>query len=269
MLTITGFDLGKIFEWYSTLRFDQTLDVHLGFPKSNVAIPKKILNPNYVGLSDTDLGAAYYLFPNNARERSILRNVVGQPTSWLSKDSTPEAMVLTTDEKNAASPTSFIHAHTDYTPWQQTGVPSADIFLYELPASISNDFKKMILRHGFIHNFAHTVFQPAAYLDDYMLKFPDGKTMSGLDAIAEFTRLAEKHDPISQYSAVHRPEGREFKSSNLNYDTILALNEEFSECVAAYFMGFTFCDDRKGKDPFEDRPKVAKFITDFLDAKLV
>lgn len=269
MSTITGFDLGKIYEWYNAHLFDETHDRIVEFPKGIVEIPKHIVNPQKVGLSSMDLAAAYYLFPEGARERSILRNIIGQPTSWISKDSTPEAMILTTDEENAASPTSYVHANTDYTSWQETGVPAADIFLYKLPETMPNEFRKMILRQGFIHNFAHTIFQPAAYIDNYLLEFPDGKTITGIDAIAEFTRVAENHDPISDYSAIHRPQGRKFESSNPNYNPILAVNEEFSECVAAYFMGFTLCDNRKGEYPFKDRYGVGKFVSDFLDAKRV
>jgi hypothetical protein len=268
MVTVTGFDLGKLFEWYA--QQSTAVDVTpFAFPKGLVPIPKTIESRRLIELSELDLGATYFIFPEAARDRSILRNIMGQPITWFAKESTPEAMVLTTDEENAATPGSYIHAQTDYTPWIETGLPTADIFLYQLPNTYPSAFKKTILRHGFIHNFAHTVFQPAAYIDDYMLEFPRGELVSGLDAVAEFTRLAEQHDPISQYSAVHRPNGRKFESSHPNYNPVLAVSEEFSESVAAYFMGFTLGTDSIQRYALEDRPELEKFIGDFLGAKRV
>jgi len=73
-----------------------------------------IENQNLIGLSSTEIAGLFYLFPENARNRSILRKVIGQPPSWFHRDSTREKPIPTTNQEEALSPTAIVPACIDY-----------------------------------------------------------------------------------------------------------------------------------------------------------
>jgi len=258
----SGFEMKETLEWY------QTSGIRLAFHPTYRTLPVSIESQGLIGLNSQELGVLYYLFPDKARERSILRKIVGQPTNWFHQNSTPELPLPTTDVAKALSPTALIPSYIDYTPWKELKVPTADIWLYQLPANIPPEVRKIILSEGFIHEVGHSIVQPAMYISDYKLKFPDGKQMDGLEAMLHFAELAEQHPPISHYAATYRGKENKFEGNPNEIKT--AISEELCESIAAYFLGFAYCGENyRSKNPFADRPEIKTFVCDFLAAERI
>ncbi len=260
----SGLDMRKTLEWYNTSgnRLVRSNDKHLPYPVENQGL---------IELSGSELGGLFYMFPERARKRSILRKVVGQPASWFHRDSTSEQPVSTTSRADALSPTAIIPSYIDYTPWGELKVPTADVWLYEIPHDAApEDVRKIVLSEGFIHEIGHSIVQPALYVDDHTLRFPDGRLINGLEAMLRFAELAEQYPPISHYASTYRGRNNKFESDKPDYNVRTAISEEMCETVAAHLLGFAYCgEDSRGRDPFSDRPEVRSFITDFLNAELV
>jgi hypothetical protein len=260
----SGLDMEKTLEWYKSSGVELP-----PIPEKDFTYPLE--NKEFIELSDQELGGLFSLFPESARSRSILRKVVGQPTTWFHRDSTSEQPQPTTNEADALSPTAIVPSYIDYTPWGELKVPTADIWLYQTSQNVvPENVRKIILSEGFVHEVGHSIVQSALYIDDYTLRFPDGKLVNGLDAILHFAELAEQHPPISHYASTYRGINNKFESDKPNYNVQTAISEEMCETIAAYLLGFAYCgDDSRGKNPFADRPKVKIFIRDFLNAELV
>lgn len=224
-----------------------------------------------IGLSERELGGLLSLFPDNARKRSILRVVVGQPAAWFHQDSTSEQPKITTNPAEALSETAIVPSYIDYTPWNELRVPTADIWLFKIPqTAVSPKVKKLVLAEGFVHEIGHSIVQPALYVRDHTLKFPDGKIVNGLEAMLHFAELAEQHSPISHYASTYRGPNNKFESDKPNYNVKTAISEEMCETIAAHLLGFAYCgNDSRGKNPFADRPEVRDFVRGFLNAELV
>jgi len=261
----SGLDMEKTIEWYTS----SGVRLPLNSTDKNLAYP--IENRDLIELSDGELGGLFYLFPENARNRSILRKVVGQPATWFHRDSTSEQPIPTTSQEDALSPTAIVPSYTDPAPWGELKVPTADIWLYQIQENVaSENVRRIILSEGFIHEIGHTIVQPALYVKEYTLKFPDGSLVNGLEAMLQFAELSEQHPSISHYASTYRGNNNKFESNNPKYNVKTAISEELCEAIAAYFLGFAFCgDDSRGKSPFADRPEVRNFVGDFLDAELV
>jgi hypothetical protein len=260
---ILGLDMKETLEWYETSGVE--------LPQVSADLPYPVENQNLIELSDRELGGLLSLFPKNAHDRSILRKIVGQHATWFHKDSTSEQPIPTTNQDEALSPTAIVPSYIDYTPWGELKTPTADIWLYQIPQNeVPENVRKIILSEGFVHEVGHSIVQPALYIDDYTLKFPDEKLVNGLEAILHFAELAEQHLPISHYSSTYRGPNNKFESDKPNYNVQTAISEEMCEAIAAYLLGFAYCgDDSRGKNPFADRPEVKNFIRDFLNAELI
>lgn len=259
---VLGLDMRETLEWYkaTTLRL----------PKVLAALLHPIEDPHLIELSAQELGGLFSLFPENAQKRSILRKVIGKPATWFHKNSTSEQPIPTTEPAEALSSTAIIPSYVDYTPWKELRTPTADIWLYQIPQTIPEPVRKIILTEGFIHEVGHTIVNSALYVNDYTLKFPNEKLVNGLEAILHFAELAEKYPPISHYASTYRGPQNKFESVNPNYKVQTAVSEELCETIAAYFLEFAYCgDDARGKEPFKDRPEVKAFVKDFLNAELV
>jgi hypothetical protein len=261
---ISGFDMRKTLEWYNNSEIEIP-------PSSGMDFSYPIENQELIELSAREMGDLFALFPENARKRSILRKIVGQPSKWFHRDSTSEHPITTTNESEAISATAVVPSYIDYTPWNELKVPTADIWLNKIPEdSASEKVRSIVLAEGFVHEIAHSIVQPALYVVDYDLKFPDGEIVNGLDAMLRFTELAEQHPPISHYASTYRGLNNKFESDNPNYNVKTAISEEMCETIAAHLLGFAYCgDDLRGKDPFADRPEIKDFIEDFLNAELI
>jgi hypothetical protein len=260
-----GLDMIDTLRWYSTL------EVKLPVIQTTSSLPYSIDNPELIELSRQELNSLYNLYPKNAQDRSILRRIIGQPSSWFHQDSTDQKPLPTIHQSMAISTTSIIPSYIDYTPWGELKVPTADIWLYQLPQEIKNTkVRKIVLAEGFLHEFGHSIVQPALYVKNHTLRFPDGKLMNGLESMLEFAQLAENHPPISHYASTYRGPDNKFKSVNPEYNIMTAISEEMCETLAAYFLGFAFCNDpHRRESPFADRPEIINFVKNFLEAELV
>lgn len=258
----SGFDMERTIDWY--IRSGVSLPDLL----YNKPFNFQIENDSNVLLSREELGGLLHLFHQNARARSILRKVVGKPATWFHKDSTGKNPKPTTNPEDALSPTAIIPSYIDYDTWVKTKVPSADIHLYALPENIQPQVRRIIAAEGFVHEVAHSIFQPALYSENYKLLLPDERIVDGFDAMLQFAKLAEHHPPISHYASTYREPDNKFPSESQKMNT--AISEEMAETVAAYILGFAFCgDDNKGKNPFRDRPQIHDLVGKLLRAQLV
>ena len=263
----SGFDMGKTIEWYLSSR------PVLPVIRTDSDLPHPIENQHLIGLSAGELGGLWNLFPEQARARSIMRKVVGQPATWFHRDSASGKPVPTTSIAEALSPTAIIPSYTDYGPWRESGTPAADVWLYEIPAAAAPPYvRRLILAEGFIHEVGHTLVQLALYADGHALQFRR-RHVAGLDALCSFAKLAERHPPVSHYSSAYRRAENRFAGDGLDQTRKTAISEELCEAIAAHVLGFAYCgDDVWGRDhfnPFGDRPEIEDFVRDFLQAELV
>jgi hypothetical protein len=260
----SGLDMKETLEWYRQSKPEIP-------PIQETTFPYPIEKKKLIELSDKELGGLLSLFPENARRRSILRKVVGQPITWFHRDSTGKKQIPTTNPADALSPTAIIPSYANTEPWTRQ-VPAADVWLYQIPQNAvpEEDIRRLVLAQGFIHEVGHTIIYPSLYIKDNTLKFPDGKIINGLEAVLHFAELAEQHPPISQYASTFRGDNNKFESSDPEYDVKVAINEELAETIAAHLCGFAYCsDDVRGKNPFADRPEIKAFVRNFLNAELI
>ena len=259
-----GLDMKKTLNWYKSSKVEMP-----SIPERDFHYPLE--NQELIELTKRELGGLLALFPENARKRSILRKVIGQPSTWFHRDSTSGQPKPTTNEKEAMSQTAIVPSYIDYTPWGELKVPTADIWLYKIPQNAASEkVRRIVLAEGFVHEIGHSIVQPALYVEDYTLKFPDGRIVNGLEAMLQFAELAEQHPPISHYASTYRGPGNKFESNNPNYNAETAISEEMCETIAAYLLGFAYCgNNSRGKNPFLDRPEVRNFVRDFLNAELI
>jgi hypothetical protein len=260
----SGLDMRETLDWYRNSGVEMP-----SIPEMDFSHP--VENQELIELSEREMGGLFALFPENARNRSILRKVVGQSPTWFHRDSTSEQPKPTTNEAEAMSPTAIVPSYIDYTPWDELKVPTADIWLYKIPQNAASEkVRRLVLAEGFVHEIGHSIVQPALYVENHSLKFPNGKIVNGLKAMLHFAELAEKHPPISHYASTYRGSNNKFESDNPNYNVKTAISEEMCETIAAHLLGFAYCgDNSRGKNPFADRPEVRDFVRDFLNAELI
>ncbi len=224
-----------------------------------------------------DLLALWWTFPHSARERSVLRQIVGKPSAWFHRDSLVSEVgpIKTENPKEALSPTAIIPSYCDYSRWQKTGQPTCDIHLFDIHylTCPTNTVRRIIYAEGFIHEVAHSIIAPAFYNDgDYLLHLPNGKTLNGTVVGNDwlktvFGATAEKHTPISHYAGAYRNRNGTFKLND-NGSAATAIIEEMAESIAAFLLRFVFCNEKRRRlDPFRDRPEVWQMVSDFLHAR--
>ena len=195
---MTGFEMGPTLAWYE--RAGVSLPCI-----SKQPLPFPIENTQCIQLDANVLGGLFDLFPASARKRSILRKVVGQPTTWFRHDSLDGQITTTTKVDDALTPTSFVPSYCDYSPWRELKRPTADVWLYKMPQTVPEHQRTIVLAEGFLHEIGHTLAQPALYVDDYALRLgSSGRVVNGLEFVIEFANLAEKHPPISHYASEYR-----------------------------------------------------------------
>ena len=263
---ISGLDMKPTIHWYEANKYQ--LLQHLPKPL-NEPIPYEIENPDNIQLSKGYLSGLISLFPQNAKERSILRKIVGQPETWFHKDSTQQQQIPTTTIDDALSPTAIIPGFT-YPDWSNKEDPKADIWLYKISdTACSPEVRKIILSESFIHEgLGHTLVLPITHGDEFELTLPYGKNVVSFDYLMEFVDMAEQHMPISHYASTYRDKDNKFPSDADTY--LKAIGEELSETISAYLLGFAFGnDEQRSMNPFADRPEIKKFVEDFLNAELV
>lgn len=207
------------------------------------------------------------LLPEAARERTIAKKVIFTEPFWFHRDSTIDNMIETSNKCEAISPTAIVPSKISYDSWTITGVPSADIIIRAIePDAASDRARKIIWAEGLVHELAHSISQTAAPVEGYQLALPNGRVAYGDDLFLEFANLAENHAPISHYSSFLRDKDNKFNGAQ----AARAISEELAETIAAYQLGFAFCGDgSRSLNPFNDRPEVKEFISNFLNARLV
>ncbi len=268
---VSGLDMGPTIEWYEREKpisesAMSSSAICLGFPYIIKGQEHIHLDPK----KDMNLPLLYYTFPENARKRSVITQVTGKPSLWFHRDSIPEAPIPTNDVTEAISPTAIIPSYANMGTWLQTGVPSIEIELYEIPENIASPYAREVIHaEGFVHELAHTIVNPAVFLADEKLKIP-GRVVNAQDyVLGEFVEMAERHLPVSHYAAFYRNGDGTFVEDP-RFGTRVAVSEELCETIAAYLLGFAYCgDDERGKRPFEDRPEIQLFVDSFLNAEQV
>ncbi len=260
----SGLDMKKTLDWYggSKIEMPQVPEIDLPCP---------IENKDLIELSEKELGGLFSMFPENARNRSIMKKVIGKPSAWFHKNSTNKQPQETHNQIEALSPTAIVPSYIDYNKEDETKELTANVYLYKIPKDIvSEKIRKIVLAQGFIHEIGHSIVQPLLYEKNHTLKFPNGKKINGYEAMMHFAKLAEQHPPISDYSSTYRGDNNKFESNDPDYNKKIPISEEMSEALTADVLGFTYCNDEsRRKNPFADRPEIKKFIQDFLNAELL
>lgn len=256
-----GLDMGPTIKWYET----QSAELACHLPPSGFQISylEMVRGKEFLNLQMTDLAGLLALFPQAARDRSFLTQIEGRPSLWFHRDSPTNGPKPTPERAEALSPTAIIPSYTDY-----SGLPNFVIHLYEIPEeACTAAVRRIIHAQGFVHEYAHTIIAPALYTQElYRLQMPNGRIGGGRECIARFAEAAERHSPISHYAAAYRNAEGNFKEDK--YHT--PWNEELAECITAYLLGFVFCEDADRRfRPFADRPKVRRWVEEFLTAARV
>lgn len=264
---LAGFDMKKTLNWYKANQ-----DVLLGRlprPRTNGKRDFSLACRENIQLELGMIKALIDLFPAAARQRSILTKIVGQPSAWFKKGMTSVKPETTNDLSEALSLTAIVPAKTDYAGWKP-GSPVCEIWLYEISDWVClPQVREIVLAQSLVREFAHSIITPVVYLLDYNLQI--GQTRrNGQDVILQFIELAEKVPPISHYASAYRDKHNTFKVVGSNRDSGVAIGEELAESIAAYLLGFVFCDDKERRmDPLADRPQIKKFVEDFLAAERI
>lgn len=272
--SLSGLDMAETLRWYEdnyAMLFDKIPHPDHVHPTERLPFPLrgvKYLQP------DRKMLLAYWMrFPQQARERSVLRRIVGRPATWFHSCSlSPEVGPTPTEKaKDALTPTAVIPSYCDYSCWQRTGRPSCDVHLFYIHTqTVPSTVRHIVHAEGFIHEVAHSIIAPALYnTGDYLLCLPDDKgTVGSNDWLKNvFGKAAEKHSLISHYAGAYRNRDGTFKQKD-DGSTATAVSEEMAECVAAFLLGFVFCHEKRRRlDPFRDRPEVWQMVSDFLHAK--
>lgn len=214
-----------------------------------------------------DIGEFLKLLPEQARERAILRNVSFAGPMWFDKETSNYHLATAIDKNNAISPTAFAPSYTHFTDIKNPAVSLADISMFRIePDAVSARARRVIEKWCMLHELGHTLVFPANYVEGYSLQMPDGKVVHGADLMFEFASIAENHAPITRYSSFYREKDNKFGGPFI----ATGIDEELCESIAAHQMGFAFCGDEfRSFNPFNDRPEVKEFVSNFLNARVV
>ncbi len=278
--TISGLDMAPTIGWYA--EHQDHLMAHIRqLARFTGAIPTGgVIHgcPTRVGVDehlpqDFAISIPGFLsaFPDTARSRSIARTVQGGPSLWFHKDSLTEGPRPTPNRDEALSDTAIIPSYIAYDR-DPEGHLFADINLYAIPDAdgITDEVRTIILAQGLLHEYAHSIAISLVYEEDYKLQL-GSTTMDGPQVLETFATLTGGMDPMSHYSSVYRTDGGGYPSQDEDLNEWrVAVEEELVESIAAYLLGFVFCDrEQRRMDPFEDRPAVRDFVEMFLAAHRV
>ncbi len=255
-------DMASTLEWYRQNK-EELLSLLPEPGTSMPSVPLKNLEHFYV--SPFEMQSLIELFPDSARSRSYLDSIEGNVRFYFHKDSTPENILPTVNVVDAISPTAFVPGYTETRRNRATGEFYGIIKIYEIPTDDDIDLKKIVQTQAFVHEFAHTIIHPIKFSDSYYLKLPDGEVVEGGLLLDRFKSLMDQSTPFSFYSK----SGRDAAINN-EKEKITAVDEELSEAISAYLLGFIFSEnvDRR-MDPFMDRPVIREFVRNFLLAERV
>lgn len=260
--TTDGFNLGPVLNWLEANK--QKVAKKLCWLEHPEGGDYRLAHsPEHLQLTSKEIGDTILRFPLAARKRSVLSRILGMPPTWFAAGTIPEDIHVTTDRNQAMSPTAIVPGKTDTIVWDGTS-KEQEIKLYEIPG-VPLVIAKYMLVHTLMHEFAHTLLNPICYNNDpYVLEVQGATGYEGFALLMMFAEEASSHPAISHYSAAYRPipdpDDKRF---------IARAGEELCESVAAYLMGFIYCDDEvRCWDPFADRPVVKLYVEHFLNGEL-
>lgn len=281
----SGLDMAPTLRWYGEqwqILMEKLDDDSIRVSPNGEKMPFPLRGTRHLQMSKNEMTALWLRFPEPARNRSVLRRIVGKPAAWFHHASLASEVgpIPTEDPKDALAPTAIIPSYCDYRRWRKNR-PSCDIHLFYIhPLTCDEAVRYIVHVEGFVHEVAHSIIAPALYIDNYRLIMPNGQSINGRVWLLDvFGRAAEKHLPISHYAGVYRRRDGTFKLDRRD-SRATAVSEEMAECIAAYLLDFVFCPRRRitcghlylfnyGRrfSPFNDRPEVRQMVSDFLDAE--
>lgn len=260
---LAGFDLGPVLDWLEANR--DTVKSRLSWLSApNGSFHVNAEGVEYLQLSSLEISNIIHRFPEAARERSTLRQIKGMPLTWFRNDSTVNNPKTTEDSSKALGPRTLVPGHNNPLVWTSEH-KTEEIQLYHLgPTPL--DIAKYMATHAFIHEYAHTILNPLWYNmgEGYTIRLPDGEEIDGPTFMIKFAVEASVYPGISHYANTYRP----FPTSPQDVKFKINVGEEFCESVAAFMLGYIYCDDNPDRclDPFKDRPMIKKLVEDFLNA---
>jgi len=255
----SGFDLKPTIDWYK-----KNKDILLArLPTqghSNIFPVTRNAEPD---ISEAEIAGLIGLFPQQARDRSILQDIIIMPSTWFHRDSTSDKPIPTQDVREAINTTSIAPSYIDYKDWL------GKIVLFKLPRRQvrDSDIRKIIASEGLVHEVAHSIAVEPMYRNEYSMIFPGNSVVQGEDFVKNFVDSTEPLPPISHYSSLFRYKNGKFKGKCPS--TIYrSISEELAESITAYLLGFAYSgDNERSLDPFKDRPEVKRLMHDFLHAR--
>ncbi len=266
---LSGLDMAETLLFYEEHQ-DRLLGMIPASAPRDERLPFPLRHTKFLQLDRHTLLALWFLFPEEARNRSVLRRVEGRPAAWFHAGSMGEAGPFKTENPaEALSPTAIIPSYCDYNRWLADR-PTCDIRLHYIhPLTCPPAVRHIILAEGFVHEVAHSIIAPALYSNWYRMQLPTkGKIAPNCCNWLKFVlgRAAERKSAISHYASTYRDEDGRFKHDKIN-NTSTAVSEEIAECVTAFLLGFVFCrEHRRRFNPFCDRPEVKQLVRNFLYA---
>ncbi len=260
---LAGFDLGPVLNWLTTNR-DRVAEKLNWLARADGMMGIEITGQKHLQLSPEEIVETIDMFPHESHLRSELKRINGMPPTWFARGTTVENILVTDDTSEALTPTAIIPGYTAVDKW--TDVHKVlTINLYTIPG-VDPLIAKYMLVHALIHEYTHTLLMPMLYNgnEPYILEAPGKVQYQNAALLQLFGLEAAKHPPISHYAAAYRP----FPDDLADVQFIRRASEEFCESVAAYMMGYIYCDDpERCWNPLVDRPLVKLFIENFLHGK--
>ena len=270
---ISGLDMGPTIAWYHNNQGALEGRIRDLFRANEGNMPATF--PDMEGLDEDTVRlvrGVLSLFPESARNRSIARSIQANPPLWFHKDSATVSPRPTPNRDESLSDTAIIPSYIAYDRGSGDRL-YAIIHLYDIPAveGMSDKMRTIILTEGLIHELAHSIAIELAYAEGYALQI-GSEAMSGSDVLQTFVDLTEKKKPISHYSSSYRTESGGYPDPWEDFEKwIVAVGEELAETVAAYLLGFVFCEDESRRlAPFNrENAFVRDFIRLFLEARRI
>ncbi|MDE1975321.1 MAG: hypothetical protein KGI49_02310 [Patescibacteria group bacterium] len=259
MNTTDGFDLGPVLAWLTAN--EERVARQLSWITQLADDYSNVVGMENVQIRPSEITKVLSLFQGPAQERSVLRNIVGKPPTWFAVGTTSDRPIPTEDRLKAMCPTAIVPGYTDIVSWTPEKKVS-DIWLYRIP-EVPDRIATFMLVHALIHEYSHTILNPLWFCgkEPYVIDVPGCTEYTGEAFMMMFAHEAAKHDPISHYAAAYRP----FPDDPSDKQFIRNVGEELCESVAAYFMGFIYCNDPvRCWAPFAGRPIVKLLVEHFL-----
>lgn len=263
----SGFDLGPTIQFYEE-NIDR-LTRAIPEPTGEEAMEVYVFGQEHIHLTEEQIQGLLALFPQQARDRSILQTISGKPTLWFREDTREGNIEVTDDVSEALSPTALVPSYVWYSERESGDGYNAHVELYEIPEdAASEQTRALIHAQGFVHEVAHTIMKPILDSKDnapYVLRIRDGDEERDIDAEEHFMRFANitgKLPPVSHYASSYRDLNGNFKSDP---SLTTAVNEELVETMTADLLQFANTPNPARRFmPLVDRPEANAIVEDLL-----